>query len=546
MEQMTMSSRTHSTVTTLRADQRGVTTLAITIILLVIVTLMVLFAANVGYFDLRTTNNKNRSEITEQLAEYALNLSGEFLKANRTRIINKTGTGWLVTGGTGPGWVRCPAGAIAASHPCAAERFQARREQMYYFDNNRATGPIDPVPYTTVAGAQTGALTGVGTTRFAGTVTVNALLCLIGFDLTNPASPIPRCEASPANGSGNVAVTLVADAALTGEGSSATLKETWATVGQVNPMAAVPLIASGLVQGLGNAQIVAAPNAGGFGLAASMWSPNNIDIGSTGSCGGGGVGSVSTCHIGEFLKSTPRSELKTTCATVNNACGCPSVTASGTDFLSGHSGATRREGLDILDRDGNCGDVPDITFFPREPWDRPTDPTDDSVFEYIFGVDYVVSEGSTTVNTNCGTTGTQNCADFAMLEDFGATQLANCSSLNTSSSGIFYVKGNCDVNDIGSATSPVIVVVDGNVSINGNRTFFGMLFVRSNNDSAQVTGTGNFKIFGSLVIEGNINLTGSIDIVYDSTAASTNPNELPASARFGKVSGSWLDSRAGI
>lgn len=528
-------------------SQRGVTTLAITIILLVIVTLMVLFAANVGYFDLRTTNNQNRSEITEQLAEYALNLSGEFLKGNRRQIINRTGTGWLVAGGTGPGWVRCPAGAIVANHPCAAERLQTRREQMYYFDNNRSTGAIDPIPYTTVAGAQTGALTGADTaSRFAGNVTVNSLLCLIGYDVTDPTNPIPRCEAAPTNGNGNVAITLVAEASLPGESSSATLKETWATVGQLNPTAAVPLIASGLVQGLGNAQIVAAPNAGGYGVPASIWSPNNVDIGTTGSCGGGGLGSVSTCHLGEYLKSTPRNQLKTTCATSNNACGCPSASVAGVDFLSGHSGSVRREGLDILDIDGNCGELPDITFFPREPWDRPTDPTDDSVFEYVFGVDYVVDEGASIVNTNCGASGTQNCAAFAMLEEFGATPLTNCSSLNTNSSGIFYVQGNCDLPNVGSATRSVILVVDGEVRINGNVDFFGMLFVRSNNNTAQVNGSGNVKIFGALVVEGNVNMTGSLDIVYDSTGASGNPNELPPGARFGKVSGSWLDSRVGI
>jgi hypothetical protein len=528
--------------------QRGITTLAITLILLIILTLMVLFSTNVGFFEQRTSTNENRAQITEQMAEYALNLGGEYLKVNRDNIISRTGAGWLTTTGTGTGWLRCPSGAIANTHPCAAERDATRRGQMYYFDNDRATGTIDPLPYSTLTGAQTGALTGAdASTRFAGTVAVNALLCRIGYDMTNPAAPVPRCEAAPTN-SNNVAVTLVTEARLTGESSTALMKETWATFSVPNPQAAVPLIASGIAEGLGNAQIVAAPNAGGYGVPASIWSPNDIDIGNSSgaACGSGGLGSVSTCHLGEYLQGTPRENLKTTCATSNNACGCPNVSASGVDFLSGHSQGTRREGLDILDRDSNCGPLPDITFFPREPYDKATDPTDDSLFEYIFNLDYVVAEGGTTVLSNCGTSGTQNCAAYALTEEFGATVLTDCSSLNTTSTGIFYVTGNCDLNSVGSPTSSVIIVVDGSLRLNGNIDVYGMIFARSNNNTQDVRGNGNVKIFGSLVVEGNVNTTGSIDIIYDSTAASQDPNRLPPGARFGKVTGSWLDSRVGI
>jgi Tfp pilus assembly protein PilX len=93
--------------------QGGITTLAITLILLVILTVMALFSANVGFFEQRTTTNENRAQLTESLAEYALNLGGEYLKSSRVNIISKTGSGWLVTTGTGRGWVRCPSAAVA-------------------------------------------------------------------------------------------------------------------------------------------------------------------------------------------------------------------------------------------------------------------------------------------------------------------------------------------------------------------------------------------------------------------------------------------------
>lgn len=535
--------------------QSGITTLAITLLLLAIVTIVLLFSSNVSFFDQRTATAENRATAAEQMAEFALNLGGQYLNANRTMIVNTGPGGWLDSAtAANKRWLPCPAGTLAAGHPCLAERVDARRVRMYYYDNDPTTGAIDPIPNSALVGLQQGSFTGFtgtdNTNRFTGETAVNALLCRLGQNTATP--PESECQLSPLTG-GNIAVTLIATNSQAGESAKATVKETWATVMTRMPSASVPLIASGVVQGLGNAQIVAAPNAGGYGVPGSIWSPNDVDIGnsSTG-CGGAGVGSVSTCHIGEFLQDTPREELKTTCVTSNSACGCPAVSASGVDFLSGHSGSVKVERRDVLDVDGNCGS-PNITFFPVSTMDDPADPTDDSVFEFIFDADNVVAEGGTTVKTDCAASspsGTANCAAAVLKDDFNATVLTDCSSLGTSSTGIFYVTGNCDLHDIGSATNSVVLVVDGQISINGNVDFYGMLFARSNTPEAdvdRVTGNGNVKIIGSLVVEGNVNITGSIDLIYDPTGVSGNPGgPIPPNVRFGKVSGSWLDSQTGI
>lgn len=545
-----------------RRQQLGVTTLAITLMLLVILTLMVLFAASTGFFEQRTTNNENRGRLVEQAAEYGVNLAGEYLKANRDRLIEDDATknGWLAAGGTRR-WVRCSAiGTVAsdfaAGHPCLAERDDARRAQLYFYSSNGAVGGSTNMWTAVTAGGlipsaailDTISVGVGGTANFATTTSVGALLCRIDSSLL-----VPGCRAVPVAGN-RIAVTLVADARLPDENAWATVKETWGSFSDSSPMSAVPLVASGTIQGVGNAQIVTSPNAGGFGVAVSMWSPNDIDI-----QGPGSVGSVSTCQLGEYLKSTPEAELKTTCATSNTACGCPAITATGSDFLSGHSTGVKREREDILDRDGNLGatadgtPTPDIQFYPGAGLDDPADATDDSLFEWIFGVDYEASEASTNGATLQNCSGPANCAIYALTEDLGAESVT-CAALNAlgpAATGLYYVTDSssgtpCGLPDqLGTPDAPAVVVVNDEARLN-QTLLYGMLFVRSDNNTAYLRGNGNSKVFGSVVVEGNVDIVGGLDLVYDDTAVSVKPNKLPKSAKFGRIPGTWLDSRTGF
>ena len=267
----------------------------------------------------------------------------------------------------------------------------------------------------------------------------------------------------------------------------------------------------------------------------------------------GGVGSAVTCQLGEYLKSTPVSGLKTTCVSVNNACSCPAISASENNFLSGHSQGTKKEGIDILDIDGGNGVLPDITFFPgldcngNNKSDLSVS-TDDSLFEWVFNTGIVVDEGAGVVKSNCGANGITNCASYVLEDELGA-QVISCATLNAlgaAASGLYYIKGTCDLpQKVGSPNNPVIVVLEGEAKVN-NTDFFGMLFVRSNTNTAEFNGTGNSKIIGSLVVEGNIDIAGTIDIIYDNTAINSDPNTLPANAKFARVPGSWLDATEGF
>src|SRR3546814_5993485 len=80
------------------------------------------------------------------------------------------------------------------------------------------------------------------------------------------------------------------------------------------------------------------------------------------------------------------------------------------------------------------------TFFPGNGMDKSTDPTDDSLFEFTFNVDYTTLESNANGETEmtCGEDGTQNCVDYALREEFDAKILASCAALDGKSSGIIY------------------------------------------------------------------------------------------------------------
>ena len=566
-------------------DQLGLTTLAITLMLLIIITLVVLFSTNVAFFEQRTTNNENRARMTEQAAEYALNLSGEFLKANVANIVT-TGSGWLGSGGTRR-WTLCSSVAsMTATHPCMAERDGSRRSQLYFYSFNGSAA----LPYnTTSMGA--GVLTGIGGdsgSEFTATTTVEALLCRLDTTTLLAGVLTPQCRAIPDTTSANrIAVVLLANVRLAGENSRSVVKETWASISSSVGVSAVPLVAAGTVKGSGTVTIVSGPNGGGFGIPVSVWSPCPVkvsagtEVNMTAGCPapGSGNASVQSCELDAFLKTSGTTETayKAYCAPAaggNSPCNCP---GSGEGVLSA-GGSTKIERHDILDRDGGFGQddaqgiasIPDIQFFPTSrlktvvdasgtlELDKQADKTDDNMFEWIFGVD-VVPDNTLTVPNNCGPTpgGSTNCAEFALYDKLGGTEHADCSFITNATaatlSGLHFVTGTCSIANavkaIGSPTSPVILVINGDVSANQpfvwSNSFFGMLFVRSNTDNASFKTTGG-TFLGSVVVEGTVEMTGNPVIIYNNIQAETPGKPLPANTRFAKVTGSWLDSNTGF
>jgi type II secretory pathway pseudopilin PulG len=599
--------------------QRGAVTLLVALMVLGILVVIVLYSAQVAYYEQRTATNENRAQLVAQAAEYSINLAGEYLTANRGQLIsNKVGTtttgGWLATDiASGRKWVLCSTVAgfpnipnlpDGSPHPCMTEQDNSvsadypastgaggRRGQLYFYSSDGTSTTLATiVPYQNLmpdaVKLETPSVGVGGAAAYATKTTVRALLCRVDSSLLTPA-----CRATPAKGN-RIAVTLIANVVLPGENSSATIKETWATLNSITSSASIPLVASGLISTGGSITIVPNANAGGYGLPGSVWSANDVQVENS---TGGGAASISTCYIEDFMRGDPTPNLdraKALCPTSgsNPPCHCPSSKADGDYWLSGSASGSKRENVDILDRDGGAGMIgdpkpPDIQFFPGAGPSDVTNPTstpialdkaigsppntpasnasaasDDSPFEWMFGVNYVVADHDITGTTltNCGTNSppTQNCADYALREDLGATVIeGNCASdqFNPDSYGLYYVTGDCVINGVtvGSAHAPVIIVVFGNATLK-NAVLYGMLFVHSNNIATE-TSSSNYRfnmqdatLFGALAVEGNISLTGSSILVYDDTSLNVDPYKLPSKVRFARVPGGWLDSGKGF
>ena len=540
-------------MTRLPTQQRGAATLFVALAILGILTIILLASSSMALFEQKTSNNEARQRLAEQAAEYALNLGGEFFKANISKVSSTQVGGWR-NANPGVRWVPCATFTVSggAFNPCLAEPNPTRRGDLWVYVNGGST----EVPYESMITNTSGnegtldsvGVGAVGTGFDANQTKVYAVMCLIN----SPPGQTSRCKQVPdPNGGNNIAITVIARSTLAGENAAAEIKETWGTFSSFSVSSAMPLVAAGIVQGLGNATIVAAPNAGGFGVPGSIWSPKDVDIDDAGS----GVGAVTTCHMGDYLGNVDVSALKATCSgSGNTGCGCD---ANGADasYLSGHGGPGKRENIDILDVDGDANDVDDtyrdIQFFPgvnasNVQMDDPTVATDDSLFEWIFNKD-IMPEGTTNTPQTCTTSvafGSSTDCAVAALESMNAQVLATCGGLSAASEGLYYITGACDLPAaVGSPTKNVIVVANSPVTVGGNSVFFGMLFIHSANNTATFTGNGNPKIFGAVVVEGNVNITGGIDIIYTDMGTKSPGDPLPESTKFGRLSGSWFDNR---
>ncbi|HEY8878013.1 MAG TPA: PilX N-terminal domain-containing pilus assembly protein [Roseateles sp.] len=91
---------------------------------------------------------------------------------------------------------------------------------------------------------------------------------------------------------------------------------------------------------------------------------------------------------------------------------------------------------------------------------------------------------------------------------------------------------------IGSVAAPVLIVVNGAVTITGAMQLNGMLVALGNLNWTNTAG-GVSQITGMVLVQGNMRADGRMDIVYSQSIANELRNRLGSYAR---VSGGWIDT----
>lgn len=98
---------------------------------------------------------------------------------------------------------------------------------------------------------------------------------------------------------------------------------------------------------------------------------------------------------------------------------------------------------------------------------------------------------------------------------------------------VYWVDGNASINQsIGSAGNPVILVVDGDLTLSGSPTIFGVVFVKGS-----LSQGGGATIRGALLASGGVSGNGSLNVIYDPDAV----GGVRRLGSFASMPGSWRD-----
>lgn len=475
--------------------QRGGLTIFTGIFVLVLMTLMLLYAARVGVFEQRVSANEANQKIAFHAAESAIEQGLEYVLANGSRLFEDdldamsdgaggSRPGWFANDGVTPGWQPCTVTLIALdNHPCGGE-IPASVGSFFYDDPATASG-TDSLPMDTgVFPADT-------------TARLSMLMCIVDF-----ANPAGGCLAPPADEEAQreaVAVIQLMGYGYTDCTDTTDLTTCTAEARIARPLSnyknfggspAVPLTTKSTFPPTGTAEVVPNPNAGGVGVPLSVWSNNNTACAVPPAITG--QGSWATCEMHEWYGRDARPD--------DVSCDITPCSCTVDEAISYTSAQTTYQGIDIIADDA----------FPCD------------LFEYYFGVprlQYEIIKGAATV-----------------VED--------CSGLDQYSSGLYWVSGStCQINSntqVGSPSHPIILISAATTTrLNGGAEIFGVLYVFDGEDpSATLDSTGTNTTYGAVIVDATMgNYNGTFQIVYSEAvlAEATGNNGL------GNVNGGWRD-----
>ena len=567
--------------------------LLITVVLLLLAGVMTAFAMNVGMFEQRSTGNDVRAKGVNEVAEAGLAQGFEYLMHQHADMLNNPAL-----------WERCaadddtfPCGALSAT-PFDDDGDDAtapvsRRESMYRLkaDATNTIPGIDSALSKFMLPLATASKLSDEESGSAVAYGVAPLLCMVQRP-KNPGATGIACGAGTGAGATALRIaTFVSVAKLPGESASATLVQ---TIGQYPKLGGdlltrPPITTSGSAGVTGTLQIVTNPNAGGPGVPVSVWTRLDADK----------TGTTNTCYADEFFRYTQGNATPTLYQGTIRCDDCKCDANGAPPTLSyDSSGSLQDEGIDILDVDAgtnsttayHSGGHVGINYNVKaDSLSYPLCEFPPDMFKFVFGAatwddnnhDCFGETKRASVfyqnpdNTAAGAAVGPDEAYLYKNADKIIAKPANVPLLkvgqagtrallgSSASSGIIWCQqqnaGDCDIAanaQVGTPTAPVILVLDGPVSIQG--VVFGFVFIRDTGTTLRPDTGSNLAgscpnncmlqmnagavIYGALALQGQMKSNGTSAVVFDTGVLAAVEDE--AGLVYATVPGAWSDRRS--
>lgn len=491
--------------------------LLLVVMILIVLSTMIFFNARITAYEQIISGNDRRSKLAVHAAEAGISHAKRYFSRNIRALSLNTDGGWL-PGSTGANqhWLPCSDVADPVPLPCSAaplaEHGRANgfvRENVFYYVEDASAETLNPyLPLQALVQDPDDADPPVSVDLYK----VQALLCAIDYDQDkfdpSDAATLAKCSATGTPSGVQVAIKVVstgyADANETAEagGAEAIITQILANVEPGGGPPVVPIMSFNEVAPGGTLNVVVNSNAGGIGVPVSIWSRNEVVIDG---------GSVATCELEEFLATRDSAQWRSwtdaggveyeTC----DSCSCPDKESLGA-LTHTQSTEPARKYFDVVDND------------PAYP---------DDIFEFYFGVART---------------------EYRLVRDAADTILADCSSVDTTLTGLVWVDGYCDLAgaEVGTATTPVALVTSKGVKLNGNTIMYGVLIISdpSLQPAEQALGdipvdlNGGPVLYGSLMFDpGAAALGGGFTVVYIHDIL----KKIHPLIILGSLPGSWSD-----
>lgn len=487
--------------------QRGAITIFTAVFVLILMTLMLMYATRVGVLEQRISSNDMRQKQAFHAAETALQQATEYMLANNV-LANSSDSeagpdglnadpagyraGWFLDDNATRRWRACP-DAPADGHPCSGDVAAVAGSFYYDTDNDDTTRESIPI--------NTGALAANTTARAMATV------CLLNIAEDGTMS-CDTSEPDADDSGGTILITLMgygySDCTDTTDPGTCTGRATvsipMTSLSSVAGGAGVPLVTKNTLPTTGTAEVVPNPNSGGIGVPVSVWANGRTseclpldDNGAESTALGHSDTSWATCEYHEWFGAGYRPD----------PLDCPSSKcACDTDeLISGAVGG----GDSIISFDIQV----DSTF-----------PCD--LFEFYFGVP----------------------SSQYQLVKANAEIYSDCSGLDESSNGLIWISGDlCLINSntiVGSEKNPVMLVIaTAATDVRGGAIIYGTVFVTDVEvANATFEANGGMTVYGQVVVDAIFSkLQGTFAVVYDESVVAA----AGGASGLGTLNHGWRD-----